>query len=52
ALRQKFIANLVQFVADHNLDGLDMDWEWEYNPVPDAAPELVAHHSRECSFIL
>ena len=36
ALRQKFIANLVQFVADHNLDGLDMDWEWEYNPVPDA----------------
>ena len=36
ALRGKFIANLVQFVADHNLDGLDMDWEWEYNPVPDA----------------
>ena len=36
ALRGKFIANLVQFVADHNLDGLDMDWEWEYNPVPEA----------------
>ena len=36
ALRGKFVANLVQFVADHNLDGLDMDWEWEYNPVPDA----------------
>lgn len=36
ALRKKFVANLVQFVADHNLDGLDMDWEWEYNPVPDA----------------
>ena len=36
ALRGRFIANLVQFVADHNLDGLDMDWEWEYNPVPDA----------------
>ena len=35
-LRGKFVANLVQFVADHNLDGLDMDWEWEYNPVPDA----------------
>ena len=32
ALRGKFIANLVQFVADHNLDGLDMDWEWEYKP--------------------
>ena len=36
ALRGKFIANLAQFVADHNLDGLDMDWEWEYNPVPEA----------------
>ena len=36
ALRGKFITNLVQFVADHNLDGLDMDWEWEYNPVPEA----------------
>ena len=36
ALRQKFIANLVKYVADHNLDGLDMDWEWEYNPVPEA----------------
>ena len=36
ALRGKFIAELVQFVADHNLDGLDMDWEWEYHPVPDA----------------
>ena len=36
ALRKKFVANLVQFVADHNLDGLDMDWEWEYNPGPDA----------------
>ena len=36
ALRQKFVASLVQFVADHDLDGLDMDWEWEYNPVPDA----------------
>ena len=34
-LRQKFIGNLVNFVKDHNLDGLDMDWEWEYNPVPD-----------------
>ena len=36
ALRGKFISNLVQFVATHNLDGLDMDWEWEYNPVPEA----------------
>ena len=36
ALRQKFVANLVKYVADHNLDGLDMDWEWEYNPVPEA----------------
>lgn len=36
ALRSKFISNLVQFVADHNLDGLDMDWEWEYSPVPEA----------------
>ena len=35
-LRQKFVANLVQFVADHKLDGIDMDWEWEYNPVPEA----------------
>ena len=35
-LRQKFVANLVKYVADHNLDGLDMDWEWEYNPVPEA----------------
>ena len=32
ALRGKFVENLVQFVADHNLDGLDMDWEWEYKP--------------------
>ena len=36
ALRGKFISNLVQFVATHNLDGLDMDWEWEYSPVPEA----------------
>ena len=36
ALRQKFVTNLVKYVADHNLDGLDMDWEWEYNPVPEA----------------
>ena len=35
-LRQKFVASLVKYVADHNLDGLDMDWEWEYNPVPEA----------------
>ena len=35
SLRQKFIGNLVNYVKDHNLDGLDMDWEWEYNPVPD-----------------
>ena len=36
ALRQKFIGNLVDFVKAHNLDGLDMDWEWEYSPVPEA----------------
>ena len=35
-LRQKFVASLVKYVADHNLDGLDMDWEWEYSPVPEA----------------
>ena len=42
ALRQKFVANLVKYVADHNLDGLDMDWEWEYNPVPEADKSLSA----------
>jgi len=36
ALRQKFIGNLVDFVKAHNLDGFDMDWEWEYSPVPEA----------------
>ena len=35
SLRQKFIENLVRYVKDHNLDGLDMDWEWDYSPVPD-----------------
>jgi len=35
-LRNKFIVNLVDYVKAHNLDGLDMDWEWEYNPVPEA----------------
>ena len=35
-LRNKFIVNLVDYVKVHNLDGLDMDWEWEYNPVPEA----------------
>ena len=34
-LRQKFVANLVQYVADHNLDGLDMDWEFDKVPVPE-----------------
>ena len=42
ALRQKFIANLVKYVADHNLDGLDMDWEWEYSPVP--ATDTIAYN--------
>ena len=42
ALRQKFIGNLVDFVKAHNLDGLDMDWEWEYNPVP--AADTIAYN--------
>jgi len=59
ALRGKFIENLVQFVADHNLDGLDMDWEWEYNPVPEAdtiaysklLTELARHSPKTRAFL-
>ncbi len=34
ATRALFIQNLVQFVADHQLDGVDMDWEF---PKPGSA---------------
>ncbi|MCQ2098552.1 MAG: glycoside hydrolase family 18 protein [Fibrobacter sp.] len=36
ALRSKFVAELMSFVSDHNLDGVDMDWEFSKVPVPDA----------------
>ena len=28
AARQKFITNVVNFIEEHNFDGLDLDWEF------------------------
>lgn len=36
ALRTKFVTNLVEYAQAHNLDGLDMDWEYSEVPVPEA----------------
>lgn len=36
ALRTKFVTNLVEYAQAHNIDGLDMDWEYSEVPVPEA----------------
>ena len=42
ALRTKFVTNLTEYVAKHDLDGLDMDWEYSQVPVPEA--DTVAYN--------
>lgn len=41
-LRKKFVNDLVDFVEKHNLDGIDMDWEYSKNPV--ASADTVAYN--------
>ncbi|MBE3041989.1 hypothetical protein IMZ48_05285 [Candidatus Bathyarchaeota archaeon] len=41
--RQAFADNMVQFLKDHNIDGLDFDWEYPGEPdiddIPKGSPE-------------
>ncbi|KAK5995559.1 Killer toxin subunits alpha/beta [Cladobotryum mycophilum] len=48
--RDRFVANIVDFVKSHNLDGVDIDWEYPGAPdipgipigLPDDAPNYLA----------
>lgn len=41
-LRAKFVKDLTEFVAAHNLDGVDMDWE--YSKVPVASEDTAGYN--------
>lgn len=41
-LRQNFVKNLMLFVEEHQLDGIDMDWE--YSSVPVASEDTAAYN--------
>lgn len=41
-LRANFVHNLMNFIKDHNLDGVDMDWE--YSSVPVASEDTIAYN--------
>lgn len=41
-LRKKFVDELSAFVSGHNLDGVDMDWE--FSKVPVAAEDTIAYN--------
>lgn len=42
SLRQNFVQNLMNFINEHNLDGVDMDWE--YSSVPVASEDTAAYN--------